>query len=53
LDGAQPPKPPERDGDTFDLKNRDKMWKMIGVDLAKQERCRRTIIKTGLRHEND
>ena len=26
---------------------------MIGVDLAKQERCRRTIIKTGLRHEND
>ena len=34
-------------------KDRDKTRKMIGVDLAKQERCRRPIIKTGLRNEND
>jgi hypothetical protein len=34
-------------------KERDKTRKMIGVDLAEQERCRRTIITTGLRHEND
>ena len=34
-------------------KDRDKTRKMIGVDLVKQERCRRTIIKTGFRNEND
>ena len=34
-------------------KDRDKTRKMIGVDLAEQERCRRTIIKPGLRHENN
>ena len=34
-------------------KDRDKTRKMLGVDLAEPERCRRTIIKTGRRHEND
>ena len=34
-------------------KDRDKTRKMVWVDLAEQERCRRTIIKTGLRNEND
>jgi hypothetical protein len=34
-------------------KERDKTRKMVGVDLAEQERCRRTIIRPGLRHEHD
>ena len=34
-------------------KDRDKTRKMVGVDLVEQERCRHTIIKTGVRHEHD
>ena len=34
-------------------KDRDQTRNMLGVDVAEQERCRRTSIKPGLRHEND
>ena len=34
-------------------KDRDKTRKIVWGDLAEQERCRRTIIKTGLRNEYD
>jgi hypothetical protein len=33
--------------------DRNKTGKMLWVDVAEQERCRRTIIQPGLRHEND
>ena len=33
-------------------KDRDKIRKMVGVDLAEQERCRHTIVKTRPRNEN-